>query len=97
MAAAAPAAAAAAPAAAAAVASLAGDGDPTGPPQKGRGVQGQSVYWITMAHPKPETVANLGLKVPTDFDRTGFSKLMVKARGEEGIDIIGRVCKRFVS
>ena len=26
-------------------------GDPTGPIQKGRGVQGQYVYWITMSHP----------------------------------------------
>ena len=38
-------------------------GVPSGPPQTGRGVHGQYVYWITMSHPKPETVQELGLKV----------------------------------
>ena len=45
------------------------EGEPTGPPQQGRGTQGQYVYWIVLSHPKPETVERLGLKVPTDFDR----------------------------
>ena len=67
------------------------DGTPTGPNQKGRGVQGQYVYWITMSHPKPETVANLGIKVPSDFDRESFSKLMVKAHKEEDIEIVETV------
>ena len=41
-----------------------------------------------MSHPNPETVARLGLKVPSDFDRASFSELMVKAHGECNIDII---------
>ena len=28
----------------------------SGPPQTGRGVKGQYVYWVTMSHPRPETV-----------------------------------------
>ena len=44
-----------------------------------------------MAHPKPETVTNLGIKVPTDFDREGFSKLIVKAHAEEDIEIVETV------
>ena len=38
-------------------------GDPTVPIQKGRGVQGQYVHWITISHPWHETAARLGLKV----------------------------------
>ena len=74
--------------AAAAAAATPPDGTPTGPLQKGRGVQGQYVYWITMAHPKPETVAKLGLRVPTDFDRGSFSELMVQAHAQENIVIV---------
>ena len=39
-------------------------------------VQGQYVYWITMSHPKEETVRRLGLKVPSDFSREEFSKFL---------------------
>ena len=28
----------------------------SGPPQTGRGVKGQYVYWVTMSHPRAETV-----------------------------------------
>ena len=48
----------------------------SGPPQRGRGVQGQYVYWITMFHSKEETVRRLGLEVPTDFSREEFSKFL---------------------
>lgn len=44
-----------------------------------------------MSHPKPETVAIHGLKVPSDFDRKSFSKLMVKAHAEEEIEIVETV------
>ena len=44
--------------------------EPSGPPQSGRGVKGQYVYWVCMAHPKPETVESLGVKVPGDYTRT---------------------------
>ena len=48
----------------------------SGPPQRGRGVQGQYVYWITMFDSKEETVRRLGLEVPTDFSREEFSKFL---------------------
>ena len=64
------------------------DGEPTGPRQMGRGVQGQYVYWVCMAHPKPETVGRLRLKVPSDFSREAFSDLMIKAHRESGITIV---------
>ena len=43
---------------------VAEDGEPSGPPQKGRGVHGQYVRWITMPYPKEATVAKRGLKTP---------------------------------
>ncbi len=63
-------------------------GTPTGPNQRGGGVQGQYVYWLTTFHPKPEAVAKLGIKLPADFDRKNFPKLMVKAHEEEQIEIV---------
>ena len=66
----------------------AAEGEPTGPPQQGRGVRGQYVYWIVFSHPKPETVERLGIKVPTDFDRKTFSQLVVAAHQECGISIV---------
>ncbi len=68
------------------------EGKPTGPLQRGRGVQGQYVYWITQAHPKPETVQRLGLKTPGDFTREEFGKLMVKAHKEMGVDLVETAC-----
>ena len=58
----------------------------TGPPQTGRGVKGQCVYWTCMSHPKPETVTRLGLRIPADFV-TGedFSNLLVQVHEECGI------------
>ena len=66
-------------------------GVPTGPLQKGRGVQGQYVYWITMSHPLDETVARLGLKVPGDFSREEFSKLVVEAHAANNIELVETV------
>ena len=74
------------------MAEAAQQGEPLGPNQRGRGVQGQYVYWICMAHPMPETVEKLGLKVPSDFDRHSFSQLVVKAHGECDIEIIETAC-----
>ena len=34
-----------------------------GPPQAGQGSNGQYVYWITMAFPSEETVAEHGMKL----------------------------------
>ena len=62
------------------------DLEATGPPQTGRGVKGQDVYWICMSHPKPETVTRLGLQFPDEFV-TGddFSNLLVQVHEECGI------------
>ena len=38
-----------------------------GPGQNGRGKHGQYVYWIVMAHPTPETLAQKAVKTPEDF------------------------------
>ena len=38
-----------------------------GPGQNGRGKHGQYVYWIVMAHPTPETLAQQAVKTPEDF------------------------------
>ena len=35
---------------------------PDGPAQRGRGIHGQYVYWMTMSHPRPETVQQLSLR-----------------------------------
>ena len=68
------------------------EGEPSGPPQSGRGVQGQYVYWVCMSHPKQETVERLGVKVPGDFTREQFSSLMVKAHRECEVEIVETVC-----
>ena len=61
---------------------------PTGPNQKGRGVHGQYVYWVTMPMPCDETVASLGLKRPTDFTREELCQLIVNVHDECGIEIL---------
>jgi len=70
------------------MAGLLEEGSPSGPVQAGRGVQGQYVYWITMSQPKPETIEQLGVKVPADFTRDEFSELIVKAHADVEIDIV---------
>ena len=60
----------------------------SGPPQTGRGVKGQYVYWITMSHPRSETVEAHGVKVPGDFDRRSFRELLVEVHGECGVKIV---------
>ena len=74
----------------------ANDNDPdvalTGPPQRGRGVHGQYVYWICMQHPKPETVQRTGVKTPADFDRITFRDMLVQSHQECGIEIEETTC-----
>ena len=48
-----------------------------GPAQRGRGVPGQYVYWIVMAYPTPETVAQKAVKTPDDFTHDSFTKLLI--------------------
>mgnify|MGYP003310352555 CR=1 FL=1 len=50
----------------------------TGVLQQRRGDKGQYVYWMTMRHPKPETVAAHGAKVPEEFTRPEFIDLGVE-------------------
>jgi hypothetical protein len=56
-----------------------------GPEQHGRSSKGQYVYWITMAHPLPETVAAHNLLTPAEFTRTTFRELVVEAHAA-GLD-----------
>ncbi|CAK0903598.1 unnamed protein product [Prorocentrum cordatum] len=58
-----------------------------GPPQQGRGAKGQYVYWITQAHPKPETVERLGLKTPSDFTREEFNAMVVQVHTASGVTL----------
>ena len=55
-----------------------------GPSQRGRGVQGQYVYWICMAYPLPATVAAQGIKTSDDFDADSFRLLVVQAHTHIG-------------
>jgi hypothetical protein len=64
------------------------DGGPCGPSQQGRGVHGQYVYWVTMAYPKPASIAKYGLRVPTAFTREEYCKLLVDAHRECGTRIV---------
>ena len=52
----------------------------TGFLQQRRGDKGQYVYWMTMPHPKPETVAAHGMKVLEEFTRPEFIDLGVEVR-----------------
>ena len=61
---------------------------PNGPPQRGRGVNGQYVYWITMSHPTVETVQSLGVKTPAEFTRESFAELIVQAHKSCSINIV---------
>ena len=65
-----------------------GDLASTGPPQRGRGANGQYVYWITQAQPKPETLARLGLRAPADFSAESFRALVVAAHTACGVDLV---------
>ena len=60
----------------------------SGPPQGGRNAPGQYVYWITMVHPKEETVQRLEVKTPSDFTREEFCQLMVVAHQACSIELV---------
>ena len=68
------------------------DPAPTGPPQRGRGVHGQYVYWITMPQPTAEHVLATGVKQPRDFDRDSFRQLMVWAHSDCEVEIVETAC-----
>ena len=64
-----------------------------GPPQKGRGVQGQYMYAIAMSQPTPE-VLQRGVKQPSDFDRVSFRELLVQCHVECDVAVIETACFR---
>jgi len=51
--------------------------------------KGQYVYWMTMPHPKPETVTAHGLKVPEEFTRPDFIDLGVEVHTACGAPFTG--------
>ena len=63
-----------------------------GPQQRGRGVPGQYVYWITFANPSPESMERLGLQPPSNFTRESFGDLVVKAHRDKGMLPIETAC-----
>lgn len=60
---------------------------PGGPPQHGRGVQGQYVYAIVMVQPTAAVVAG-GAKQPSDFTRITFAEMVVKGHAGCGITVV---------
>lgn len=62
--------------------------EPDGPPQHGRGVQGQYVYAVVMPQPTAEHIAETQVKQPSDFDRQTFRELLVKCHAECGVTLI---------
>ena len=63
-----------------------------GPPQAGQGSNGQYVYWITMAFPSEETVAEHGMKTPADFDRESFRQIVAEAHTFCKVELVETVC-----
>ena len=62
--------------------------EPMGPRQSSRARNGLYVYWVTMGHPRPETVEEHGVKVPGDFDRNSFWEIVVKVHGQCGVTVV---------
>ena len=61
----------------------------TGLLQQHNGDKRQYVYWMTMPHPKPETVTAHGLKVPEEFTRPDFIDLGVEVHTACGAPFTG--------
>ena len=61
---------------------------PAGPLQRGRGVQGHYVYWITMPNPLPETVASCGVRRPSEYTRQEFTALGVAVHAACGMELL---------
>ena len=61
---------------------------PTGPNQRGRGVQGQYAYLIVFAHPTPENVQKLGLKTPSDFAKPQFRALVLECHAACDVELV---------
>ena len=63
-----------------------------GPPQHGRGVKGQFVYWITQSAPTPEVVQQLALRRPAEFSHEEFSSLVVEAHTKCDVEVLETAC-----
>ena len=61
----------------------------TGLLQQRRRDKGQYVYWMTMPHPKPKTIAAHGMKVPEEFTRPDFIDLGVEVHTACGAPFTG--------
>ena len=61
-------------------ANLPADERPSGPNQKGRGIQGQYVYWLIWAYPSEWAVQTLGLASPDSMSRVQFSEAIVQVQ-----------------
>ena len=61
----------------------------TGFLQQRRGDKGQYVYWMTMPHPKPKTIAAHGMKVSEEFTRPEFIDLGVEVHTACGAPFTG--------
>ena len=71
--------------------------EPAGPLQRGRGVKGQHVYWITMPNPLPETVASCGVKkLGKPYKKVGIEALRLLP-GSPGLPGPPRLTKTMIS
>ena len=71
--------------------------EPAGPLQRGGGVKGQYVYWITMPNPLPETVASCGVKkLGKPYKKVGIEALRL-LHGSPGLPGPPRLTKTRVS
>ena len=61
---------------------------PSGPPQSGRGVHGQYVYWIAMPAPSPEAISNSRLRSTEGMGREHFEETIRKAHVDSGVDVL---------
>ena len=61
---------------------------PSGPPQSGRGVHGQYVYWIAMPAPSPEAISNSRLRCTEGMSRKHFEETIRKAHVDSGVDVL---------
>ena len=63
-----------------------------GPPQHGRGVKGQFVYWITQSAPTLEVVQQLGLRHVSVFSHEELSSLVVEAHTKCDVEVLETAC-----
>ena len=65
---------------------------PTGPNQRGDGVQGQYVYALIFPQPTPEIMTQTGVKQPGDCDHITFREMGVKCLAGLDITVVETAC-----